>query len=89
MRLKRVGALSAAKIVGLVNMLAGVIVGTVLIGASLMFDTRFDISALIVIPFMYGLLGFFGGLLGSLFFNWAARMFGGIEVEFSTLDKTE
>ncbi len=84
MRLEHVDPLSAARIMGLVNFLGGTIVGAGMMGLSIMGDTRFDLDALVVIPLMYGALGFFGGLLGSLFFNWAARLFGGIEVTLST-----
>lgn len=83
MRLEHVDPLSAARIMGLVNFLGGIIVGTGMMALSMMGDTRFDLNALVVIPLLYGALGFFGGLLGSLFFNWAARLFGGIEVKLS------
>ncbi len=84
MRLEHVDPLSAARIMGLVNFLGGTIGGAGMMGLSIMSDTRFDLDALVVIPLMYGALGFFGGLLGSLFFNWAARLFGGIAVTLST-----
>jgi len=83
MRLEHVNPLSAARVMGLVNFLGGIIVGAGMMALSMIGDTRFDIDALVVIPLMYGALGFFGGLLGSLFFNWATRLFGGIEVTLS------
>ena len=84
MRLEHVKPLSAARIMGLVNFLGGIVVGTGMAGLSIMGDTRFDLDALVVIPLLYGVLGFVGGLLGSLFFNWAARVFGGLEVKLSS-----
>ena len=84
MRLEHVNPLSAARIMGLVNLLGGIIVGVGMMGLSIIGDTRFDVDALVVIPLLYGALGFFGGLLGSLFFNWAARIFGGLEVKLSS-----
>ena len=39
------------------------------------------LAAVIVLPIVYGLLGFIGGLLSALFFNIAAKYAGGLEVE--------
>lgn len=39
------------------------------------------VAAVIVLPILYGLIGFVGGLLSALFFNIAAKYAGGLEVE--------
>ncbi|WP_374603314.1 hypothetical protein [Arenimonas sp.] len=39
------------------------------------------IAAVIVLPIVYGILGFIGGLLTALFFNIAAKFAGGLEIE--------
>lgn len=41
------------------------------------------VAAIIVLPILYGILGFIGGLLTALFFNIAARFAGGLEIEAS------
>lgn len=39
------------------------------------------VAAVIVLPILYGLIGFIGGLITALFFNIAAKYAGGLEVE--------
>jgi hypothetical protein len=39
------------------------------------------LAAVIVLPVIYGVLGFIGGLVTALFFNIAAKYAGGLEVE--------
>ncbi len=39
------------------------------------------VAAIIVLPIIYGVLGFIGGLITALFFNIAAKYAGGLEVE--------
>ncbi len=39
------------------------------------------VAAVIVLPILYGLIGFVGGLISALFFNIAAKYAGGLEVE--------
>ncbi|MDY0021491.1 hypothetical protein [Arenimonas caeni] len=41
------------------------------------------VAAVIVLPILYGILGFIGGLISALFFNLAARFAGGLEIEAS------
>ena len=44
----------------------------------------FGIVGLIVFPFMYGIIGFVGGLIWALLYNLVAGWTGGIELTFST-----
>lgn len=39
------------------------------------------VVAVFAMPVVYGLLGFIGGLITALFFNFAAKYAGGLEVE--------
>jgi uncharacterized membrane protein len=39
------------------------------------------IGAIIIAPICYAILGFIGGLIGAVVYNFAAGMIGGIEVE--------
>jgi len=39
------------------------------------------VAAVIVLPILYGILGFILGLLSALFFNIAAKYAGGLEIE--------
>jgi hypothetical protein len=39
------------------------------------------VAAVAVLPILYGVLGFIGGLITALFFNIAAKYAGGLEVE--------
>lgn len=39
------------------------------------------LAAVVILPVVYGLLGFAGGLLTALFFNLAAKYTGGLEIE--------
>jgi hypothetical protein len=41
------------------------------------------VGAIVFVPLLYGLLGFFGGLLVAGLFNLAAGMTGGLEIELA------
>lgn len=50
-------------------------------GAEAFFGAIFGIGAVIVLPILYGLMGFVGGLLSSALYNLAARLVGGLELD--------
>ena len=95
MVLKRIGVLSAAKIVGTVYAVFGVLSGlvfmaiTALGGAiaaagdepSGLFGMIFGVGAIIVFPILYGCMGFVFGALSAALYNLFSGMVGGIEVE--------
>jgi hypothetical protein len=96
MVIKRVGALSVAKIAGVVYAGIGLLIGLVfaLIGMSglatglaaensggPMLGAMFGIGAIVLMPICYGLIGFIGTLIAATIFNMAARMTGGLEIE--------
>jgi len=93
MVIRRVGPLSAGKVLGVMyvgfGLLAGAIVsllsvvGAVFAGASDegIAGVIFGVGAIIILPVFYGILGFVGGALGALFYNAVSSVVGGIEVD--------
>lgn len=97
MVIKRVGAMSLAKIAAVLYAGIGLIVGAMfslsgLIGAATwmaqsdarggaMFGTLFGAGAIIVLPIFYGVIGFIGTLIAASLFNFAAGMTGGVQIE--------
>ena len=92
MVLKSVGVLSAAKIVGLMYAILGLFTGLIFaavfsfLPAGL--DTpndiphwiapMFGLGSLVVMPIMYGVMGFIGGAIGAVIYNVLAGMMGGL-----------
>ena len=91
MVIRRVGALSCAKVTGLLYVILGLIFGACLSLVSLLgFDVgnsalqgMFGVGAIVLLPIFYGVLGFLGTLIMALLFNFAAGVTGGIEVDAS------
>jgi hypothetical protein len=89
--IRRVGALSCAKVTGLLYVILGLIFGACLSLVSLLgFDVgnralqgMFGVGAIVLLPIFYGVLGFLGTLIMALLFNFAAGVTGGIEVDAS------
>ena len=67
MQIRRIGALSLAKVLAVIYAVFGLIFGL--------------IFSLIALPIFYGLIGFIGGLITAWLYNAAARIIGGIELE--------
>ena len=91
---RRIGALSLAKMMGALDALLGLIIGAfvslfALVGASLMqsaggsggLKMLFGVGAIIVFPILYGVIGFITGLICGALYNVVARIAGGIEIE--------
>lgn len=92
MVIRRVGALSCAKVTGLLYVILGLVVGACLSVVSLLgfaggsyspLQGMFGAGAIVMLPIFYGALGFFGTLIMALLFNFAAGVTGGIEVDAS------
>jgi hypothetical protein len=92
--LKRVGVLSCGKIAGVLYALIGLIAGAFmalfsLVGAGLAassgsgdaWGALFGVGAVIILPILYGVLGFIGGLITAFLYNLIAGWIGGIEIE--------
>jgi hypothetical protein len=93
MVLKRVGAVSLAKVMGTLYVFVGLLIGGVFSLISLaglaaqqqegpaVFGFLFGAGAVIWIPVVYGLLGFIGALIMAGFYNLVAGMVGGVRLE--------
>lgn len=91
MVIRRVGALSCAKVTGLLYVILGLIFGACLSLVSLLgfgggnsaLQGIFGVGAIVLLPIFYGVLGFLGTLVMAALFNFAAGITGGIEVDAS------
>ncbi|MBI5433493.1 MAG: hypothetical protein HZA52_11750 [Planctomycetes bacterium] len=94
MILKRVGALSLAKIMGVTytafGLLAGLFVAAVsMLGATLgsgqnaLPGAGAGVFAVVFFPVLYGVIGFVGGFVVASVYNVAASAIGGVELEFT------
>jgi len=93
----RIGVLSLAKMLAVTYAFLGLFIGGVLtlfavmgaaVGGAAGQDGGglamiFGMGAVIVLPIVYGCLGFVGGLIAAPLYNLVARVVGGIEVELS------
>ncbi len=88
---KSVGVLSVAKIMGLIYGCMGLIfapfflimglIGSMAGQARSPFAGMFGIVLAILMPVLYGGIGFVAGLLGAMLYNLLARLVGGFELE--------
>jgi hypothetical protein len=98
MEIKRIGVLSAAKIVGGVYAGLGLIIGLfsacfgLITFAGLIseadaelagFGAGLFLAGLCLLPLLYGILGFIGGAIAALIYNVVAGVIGGLELELS------
>ncbi len=96
MVIKRIGALSLAKIAAVLYAGIGLLIGAVfaLIGmagfagqmggasSALPFGGMlFGVGAIVILPICYGVMGFIFTLIGATIFNVAAGLTGGVEIE--------
>lgn len=96
-QIRRIGVLSAAKILGVLYAAIGLIGGAIfscisIIGAASAFSDElgsdafgalFGLGAIIIFPIMYGIMGFIGGAIMAFLYNLIAGAIGGIELELS------
>ncbi len=91
---RRVGVLSLGKMLGLVYGCIGLLIGGVLSLLSLVGmgmsgndsgaaigSMIFGVGAIILVPLVYGILGFIGGLITGAVYNIVAAVAGGVEIE--------
>ncbi len=96
MVIKRVGALSLAKVAAVLYAGIGLLIGGLISLLALTglpgglaasdaggaaFGALFGVGAIILLPIFYGIVGFIGTLIAALLFNVAARITGGVEIE--------
>jgi len=93
MILKRVGVLSVGKVLGGLYAVLGLFIGGIasllaVLGASvggrdeLLPGLVGGVAAIILVPLFYGVLGFVFGIISAALYNVAAKLLGGIELEF-------
>lgn len=93
MVITRIGPMSLAKIAGVMYAAIGLLIGVVvalfaLAGATLgsgaegaVIGSALGLGAIVLLPVLYGALGFLVTLLGASLFNLAAGFVGGIEID--------
>ena len=99
MVIKRLGALSMAKLMGLLYAGIGLLFGGIfalfsLLGGGAMMASGSEgsgmgmglmagmgLAAVLVLPILYGCLGFIAGLISAFLFNLAAKFTGGLEID--------
>ena len=93
LKIKKIDAFSLAKIMTIIYALLGFAVGLVvtvltLLNVDIAAMTNSNLSfplvgvaAVVILPFLYGILGFLTGILTGFFFNLAAKFVGGLEIE--------
>lgn len=93
MTIKRIDPMSCAKISGLLYAILGFIAGCFFAlislagfgkgapGAGGGFGMMFGVGAIIILPVVYGILGFVGSLVGAAIYNGLANAVGGIIIQ--------
>jgi len=96
MVVRRVNPLSCAKIAGVLYAIMGLLVGAFaslvgLAGALAipadagagagLFGALFGVGAVVMLPIVYGCLGFVSTLIGAVLYNVIAGMVGGVEID--------
>jgi hypothetical protein len=94
MVIKRINAMSIAKVAGLIYAVIGLLIGALFslfaIGGSMFlpedssggaFGAIFGVAAIVLVPVFYGVLGFVATFVGALIFNAASGVTGGVEIE--------
>lgn len=95
MVIRRIGPLSAGKVAGVLYAGFGLIFGAIFSLVSVAggfateeaggaaFGALFGIGAIVLLPILYGCMGFLAAILGAWLYNVAAGLTGGVEVEGS------
>lgn len=89
-QIKRIGVMQQGKLMGALYFLLGIILAVCVWGFSSMmpsaatgksFGMGMGIGFVIVAPFVYGVIGFIGGIIVAWLYNICAGMVGGMEIE--------
>ena len=92
MIVKRIGPMSLAKLSGALYALIGFIIGAIVSAVSViggamggseagMMGMIFGAAAVVLVPLLYGCMGFVMSLIGASLFNLVAGWVGGIELD--------
>jgi len=98
MVLKSVGVMSVAKVMGTLCALMGLIFGAIMAlvamssaamslpegGEAPLPAAFFGVGAVIILPIMYGICGFIGGIIMAALYNLVAGLVGGLEFNFES-----
>jgi hypothetical protein len=95
-RIKRIGVISLANLSAIVYVFFGLLfgiflkIGSLIVPVSLNFGIIFDIfwifdvlfgwASIIILPILYGIIGWFLGAIGALVYNLAAKITKGMEL---------
>lgn len=87
-KVKKIGVLSLAKILGFLYAILGLILGALfavlsLFGFSEETGLFFGAASIVIFPILYGIMGFIGGAISAFFYNLVAKWIGGLEVEIT------
>ena len=95
---KSVGVMSIAKVMGLMYACMGLLFAPFFLLIGLLgsmagqqktpFAGMFGVVFAVLMPVMYGVLGFIGGAIGALLYNLFAKLAGGFELELEVLPVT-
>ena len=93
MVIKKIKPLSLGKFLGALYGIFGLIAGIIFsllstVGSFALPESGFNglfaffgIASIVVLPLIYGLMGFLGGFLIASFYNFVAKKVGGVEIE--------
>jgi hypothetical protein len=93
MVIRRIEPMSAAKVGGMLYALLGLLIGVIFTlisftGMGMMagsgmgsYSMMFGAGAIIILPILYGILGFIFCGISAAFYNLAAKLAGGLEVQ--------
>lgn len=92
MVVKRIGALSLAKVVAMIYALGGLFFGaciSLITTAGALSDTSefgplawlFGVGSVVFFPIFYGVMGFVLSLIGAVLYNFIAGVVGGVEID--------
>ena len=97
-KLKRMGVLSTAKLIGITYAAIGLIFGAIMTivaliamiaGSGSAGSMLFGIGAIILVPLFYGAMGFISGAILAWIYNLGAKWTGGMQFEMVPIDKVE
>ncbi len=87
--IKKIGVLSLAKIYAVITAIFGLIIGIIyaVVGTAASVSgeagvlAALGIGSIIVMPIVYGIIGFISGAIGAWLYNLVANWIGGIELD--------